>query len=563
MAGKVTPALSEKEIEILKLGKSDPSIISNYFFCQAGNDQGWIFDDNFVEEGKWQEMVHKATQARIIVVGGFGSGKTRGLAISACVWALTTIDFMFMNCAPLAWQSELMYNFIVSVSRGTPFERLIYSKPKRPYPKIELRYMVYGVTNICTLEFMSVEKNANTILGWEGDWANIDEAGLLDNLDETITNLGTRLRGKSVVGKRDRLGRMSMITNSWDNPELWYRYDLARELPDDYLSLTVSTRHNKNVTEAQLRMMLKDVPEDEHERFIDGSRPEGKGNYFSKQKVYACEDQTFGDFIIDGTKRDIDGFNVSTAQGCGVIYYTVPPVPKNFYMILADPGAGNAPNRNAPVIMVWDVTDFPRLKASMVAFWWGSGNGSITPFVNQILRFMAMYNPIFTAADSTATQKNTAEVINTYLLSDKIDQDKIDAWLGEGIDFSRVSNPVIEGLGFSGSQKPAYLVSGRFMIEAGMMMWPKFVTGLRSQLTNYEPAKDKTNEPKITQDLVAAFCMSAYAVRVWFNIDPKSSSGNGETNGSKDDDQISTREKRLPREQTERSRNTFGDVPQR
>jgi hypothetical protein len=60
------------------------------------------------------------------------------------------------------------------------------------------------------------------------------------------------------------------------------------------------------------------------------------------------------------------------------------------------------------------------------------------------------------------------------------------------------------------------------MIEAGLFTWPKWVSGMRSQLTNYDPEKDVAGKPKITQDLVATYCMSAYAVQSWFHIDPAS-----------------------------------------
>ena len=518
MARKQPATLTDEEIEILRLGQNDPDIISNYFFRPPGADKGWRFDWNFDPEGAWQKTIHHASQKRIVLIGGFGSGKTKGVAMSAACWCLTTMDFAFMNCAPVAWQSELMYRFLVDISRNTPFEKLIYEKPKKPYPKIELRFWVRNVLVVSTMEFMSVEKNASTILGWEGDWANIDEAGQLDDLEGTITNLGTRMRGTTQNG-RERLGRLSMTTNSWDNPDLWYRFDLASELPEDYLSMVVSTRHNHNVTDAQLRLMLKDIPEDEHERFIDGSRPEGRGLYFSKQKVYACEDQYYGDLIKSQYESGNSDYDIQKMHGAGVTYFRVPPVLTDIYFLLGDPGTGAAPNRNAPALQVWNVTNFPKYKASLSAFWWGNGGGSISPFVNQLLRFMADYQPYFTGVDSTGPQKSTAELLNLYLMGQtRLKKEEQEEWFN-GVDTNKVLNKAINGLDFSGGKKPAYLISARLMIEAQLMIWPKFVVGLRSQLTNYDPAKDTITAPKIPQDLVATIAMSAYAIRAWFGID--------------------------------------------
>lgn len=522
---KAVYELNSYEVELLKEGKTNPDVVTDYFFRTPGQKRGWIFDWNFDPEGAWQKKVHSASQKRIVVIGGFGSGKTKGVALSACVHSLLTADFSFMNCAPQSWQSELMYNFIMkTLGRGTVFEKIIYHHRTRPYPMIELRFRIEGEVVMSTLEFMSVDKTAKNILSWEGDWVNIDEAGLIDDLGGTIINLGSRMRGIVRVGDSDkeraRLGRMSLCSNSWDNPELWYRYDLARELPDDYLTLTVSSRHNHNITEDQLRLMLKDIPEEEHDRFIDGARPEGRGNYFAKNRIYSCEDENYSNFILGGYNSGDTEFDVETTHGCGVTYFQIPASKDHIYMLLGDPGIGGAPNRNAPVLQVWDVTDFPKYKATLAALYWGNGKGSITPFYRQLFRFMIRYNPVVTAVDNTGTQKNTSEVLNNYITSGRIDKESALDFLGERLDLSSVLKPYVDGMDFSGGKKPAYLIAGRLMLEAGLFSWPKFVTGMRSQLSNYDPEKDNTAGNKIAQDLVATYCMSAFAVQSWFRIDP-------------------------------------------
>jgi len=518
MARKEPYRLTDAEIEIVERGIYEPDYITDYFFRKPGREKGWIFDDNFDPEGAWQRDVHLAAQKRIIVIGGFGCGKTRGIGVSACVWSMTTLDFAFMNCAPFSWQTELMYKFIINLSRDTPFEKLIYRSPMRPYPQIELRFYFKDMLVVSSQEFMSVDENASAILSWEGDWVNIDEAGQIDDLEGTIRNLGSRLRG--TINGRERLGRMSMVSNSWDNPTMWERYELAMSQPEDYLSITVSSRHNHNVTEEQLKFMLQDIPKDEHERFIDGARPEGRGRYFSKPKVYRCEDQYYADYILDRFTSHEPGYAIETLRGAGVVYFQTPAVKGHSYMVLGDPGIDNAPNRNSPCIMVWDVTDFPKKKANMVAFWWGAGFGSITPFINRLLYFMSDYDPIFTGVDATGPQKNTNEILNLVLTSERTDEAKMQEWLGAA-DRTRITNLNVEGLDFSTGRKAAYLIAGRMLIEANLMIWPKFVIGMRSQLTNYDPEKDRIHNPKIAQDLVATYCMSSYAIRVWFAFDPE------------------------------------------
>lgn len=507
--------LSKDETDLLVAGKTDPDILSNYFMKKPGAKQGWILDDNFDPEGMWQRDLHFAKQKRIVVIGGFGSGKTRCVGVSGTMWCITTHDFAFMNCAPTQYQALLMYNFVLEIAEDSRLGDMIYAAPRSPYPQIIFKFYANDILMTSKMEFMSIDRNAVQILSWEGDWVNIDEAGRIDNLAETITNLGSRLRGS--VNGRARLGRLSITSNSWDNPELWNRYDMSLDDPENYLSKTVSSRHNHNITPEQLHLMLKDIPEDEHDRYIDGTRPEGKGNYFSKERVYACESDVSEEILKTAVENHIEGYVYKEMRGNGVINYEIPRKVTDQYIILGDPGTGNVPLRNSPAIMVWNVTGFPTRPAYLDAFWWGFGNGSITPFVRNALRLMIKYNPLMTGIDSTGTQAHTAEVLNTYLYSAR-ETGKLNIdWLGGDLDMSGVMNPHFEGMDFAGAKKPAYLVSARLFIEAGLAKWPKPITGIRRQLTNYDPEKDKTNS-YLAQDLVATFSMFAYATRILFNI---------------------------------------------
>jgi hypothetical protein len=516
---KVPVSLTDKEIDLIKGGRENADLITDYFWRPPGAEKGWIFDYRFDPEGAWQRKTHHASQKRMVIIGGFGSGKTRGIGISAATWCMTVPDFAFLNAAPLSWQSELMYDFLTKESRGCRVEDLMWRTVKRPYPLIEFRFYIGNTLIVSTMEFMSVSDNAKQILSWEGDWLNIDEAGQIDSLAETLRNLGSRLRGH--VRGRQRLGRMSLTSNSWDNPELWMRYDLARQLPNDYFSFTVATRHNGNVTEEQLKFMIEDIPEDEREQFLEGMRPEGRGKFFSIDSIKEAEDKEYSKFLQDRLENGVEGYDIRTTYGAGITYFTTPRVEGHEYFITADPGTDNAPDRNSPVIMVWDVSDFPKYKMSLVAFWWGNGNGSITPFVRQLLKFMVMYDPAFTGVDSTGPQKNTNEILNLYLSGGRTDETtQRMEWLGD-IAINRITNPIISGMDFSSSKKTAHIIAGRLYLEAGLMLWPDIVHGIRSQLSNYDPDKDKSNSSaKITQDIVATLCMAAHAVRVYFAYDP-------------------------------------------
>lgn len=497
--------LSPAEIEILKAAREDPSVFTDYFFRPFGESKGWKFDENFDPEGAWQRTVHEAAQKDITVIGGFGTGKTLGVAMSACVWATLTADFKFLNVGPKAWQAKQMYDLILLQARNTRFEDFIWEHPRKPHPVIIIRYKVGNALYESSLEFMSADKDATGILSWEGDWLHIDEAGLLDNLEEVIINVGSRLRG--TVRGRERLGRFSMTSNSWDNFYLWYYFDQAIGDPDNFLSIVVSSRHNHNVTEAQLARMLARIPEDERERFIEGTRPEGRGNFFDKNAVYACEFKNEAEIVATKAKALVPNYNFSKMHGAGIIDYQINPTPGRVYMTFGDPGTGAAPHRNAPVVMTWDVSDFPNHPARLVSFWWGSGGGKITPFIDRLLKQVGIFRSIYVGIDSTGPQKSIAPLINEHMYKEAFEGKEPVVGMVKGI----------AGMDFSGPKKMAYLHAARLMVESGLMSWPKEIVGVRSQLTNY----DYENDKKIAQDIVATFAMSAHAIRTWFHVSPE------------------------------------------
>lgn len=511
--------LTPSEIEIMSrsISENNPSLFLDYFFRPPGEKKGFRLDENFAEEGKWQKDVCLASQKDITIIGGFGTGKTVGIAMAAAWWAAVTRDFRFLNASDSAWQSKLMYDAILTQARNTRFEALIWEKPRKPHPKITIRYKIGKLIYESSLEFMSADKNAQGILSWEGDWLHIDEAGLLDNLEEVIINVGSRLRG--TIRGRERLGRFSMTSNSWDNYYLWYYFDLAMGDTDNFLSMVVSSRHNHNITEHQLQRMVARIPKEERARFIDGMRPEGRGRFFDKVSVYGCETRLDIQFAKEQQEKLVKGFVVEELYGAGVIDYRMPPKKARLYMFLGDPGVGKAPQRNAPVWMGWDVTDFPGLPAKLVYFWWGNGDGRIGPFVDRMLDFQDYYHPIYTGIDSTGPQKNMAYLINEYLFKQRFEDKDDDGVYGYDGPMGRVRG--IGGLDFSGGKKMAYLQAARLLIEGGLLTWPKEIHGIRSQLTNYDPEKDRGPNVKIAQDIVATMSMSAHAIRIWFHVDPK------------------------------------------
>lgn len=488
--------LTPGELELLQQGITNPDFITGYFFKPEGSEEGGFYFDYGFREGKeYQRKLYHASQSNIVVIGGVGTGKTLGIGMAASAMAVVTESFKFLNVAQKEWQAKLMYDLLLEWAEDTPFQKLIWSAPQRPYPKIILRYRIGNRLNQSSLEFMSVDRDARGIFSWRGDWINVEEAGLLDNLEEIALNLSTRLTG-STKNKRPYLGRFSFISNPWENPHLWYLFDLAAADPENNLAIVIGTRDNTNVTEKQVENLLKHIPEDERPRFLEGLRPEGRGNYFSKEAIYQCEDIAQSELIENGVRDGKPGYIIQRLQTTGIYHMETPKIQHRMYFVLGDPGSDNAPGRNAPVLMCWDVTGFPSSPIRLVAFWWGFGQGKIQPFIDQIIDWKDKYNPFLIGVDSTGPQKSMAELVNIHY------EDELN----------------LTGLDFSGPRKTTYLVAARLMIEARLVRWPKSIKGIRAQLSNYDPMKDRSGLPKIAQDIVATFSMACFAARTHFGL---------------------------------------------
>ena len=504
MANK-TYVMTPAEIQILEAGKDDPNVITDYFMKRPGQEHGWCFDHNFTEEGKWQLEMCMASQTFIVVIGGVGTGKTVGVGLSAVAHAILTPSFKFLNIARESWQSMLMYSAVVEHAQGTLLEKLIVASPKRPYPMIVIEYIVNGVTVRSTLEFMSIgeKEDATNIFSWRGDWINIDEAGRLDDLADVVANLSTRGTGVTPDG-RTYLGRMSLISNAWENPDLWTLFDMAEADPEDALAINVETKDNQNVTEKQVKQILKlnkITISGDIDRYLTGKRPEGRGSYFGKSAVALCTSKILTDGFREARKNDPERNDYELLPHLGMFYYKRAPQKGRVYFLVGDPGIGSAPSRNAPVCMVFDVTDMPTGAATLTAMWWGDGGNSITPWTDLMVEWIQLYHPLFAGCDSTGPQKNTAELISLNYI------------YGKGYSVSELTP-----MDFSGSKRYTYLMALRLTLEAGMIMWPHACSGIGAQLRNYDPIVDRSPNSKLAQDLVATLAMASFAIRAHYGL---------------------------------------------
>ena len=501
--------LTNPQLEIIKQGLQGPDHLDYFtgYWFNKGDGKSFTFDYDFDPAYSWQKKLVFARQTLIVGVMGIGSGKTLGVGMAAYLWSMSTEGFKFMNGANWAWQSRLMKELIETQLIDTPANNFIENSVDTPFPKITLAYKVGKATCRSSMEFMSMDKQASKIFSWRGDWINLDEAALIDNLDLALMNLSTRLTGKTARG-REFLGRMSLMTNPWDNESashVYYFYDLAIDNPEECLSISVPTQANRNVTKRQIDSALKFIRDpEEQDRLLGGMRPEGKGKYFAKSRVTNAADPYLSEYLEMKTEKGEAGFKTVKAQTLGVVEYQFPKT-SDYVFLLGDPGTGTFPARNAPCIAAIDASGLPERPAMIVGFWWGDGHRHIQPFIDKFYEYKEKYRPIFSGVDSTGPQAGMVQLMNLTHV-----------WDGHTKTMDAL-NP-INGMDFSVGRKMNMLLSLRNLIELGLLKWPDSVKGIKMQLFSYDPMLDRSGEPKIAQDIVATLAMAAFVIRAYYNV---------------------------------------------
>lgn len=468
-------SLTPDDEDVFEVAIHNGSAFTAYYFQNSMAEtrdghlaEGWQFIP-------WQLRIHHGPEPEQCIIGGFGSGKTAGIAMSAFTYCAMVPHFMFLEAAPVAWQSKQMYDYIVKRLPGSRAERFVEKYIERPYPKVLFR-------NGSSMEFMSADEQAAKILTWEGDWICLDQAENVDNLDQTCLNLATRLRGGRPDGS-PRLGRLTLLANAGDSPELWDFYDQHETFPADYLSMQISYEDNIFLSERDIknlfRRAFKAGGSRAVEQWLKANRPEGGGEHFPMSLIEPSFSPALQDIMNQALAEGREGFVQQDAPKCGVVWWEMPADEGREYLVVGDIGQNNPPHRGSPVIFVWDITNFPERPAVMRCFRWIFGNGSFQPFWVEYKRLVDQYHAHGqNAFDSTGAQKGMDELAYT------------------------TEELVAEGMNMAG-QKFLHLNSAKQFFTKILWMMP-YLKGLSHQLTHY-----RIPDTRIRQDLVMVLAMSA------------------------------------------------------
>jgi hypothetical protein len=437
---------------------------------------------------QWHLDFYRSQQLERYVIGLAGSGKTMGIGALAMYMCATIPNFKFVNVAPTQFQSRQMLNAIRDVVGNTLFtQKFVAWHGKKWF--VEAPYIRIDFQNGSSAEFMNVDKNAENIQSSYGDWYNIDEAGLLNELDEfgreslagILIGVASRMRA-TAPGGRPRMGLLSLISMAYDCDTLWDRYEASLVPNKTSWGRLVTHKDNPYLSKADIARIERNAKEaGVEDQWIKGLRPQPMGSEISEKIIRPVFVASKNEIAKASFENGEEGWEYHSGS-MGVYWYEEPRKRDHIYMMAGDPGQGNAPDRNAPTILVWDVTEFPEGPAQLAAFWWGFGNGRYQPFIQKFESLIHKYrvDEMYRGYDSTASQKAIAE-----------------------LSFEAGGLPVLP-LGFDGIKKWQYLNALKIILGRELLKAPE-IDGLRKQLSRY-----RIPDTKISQDLVSAMAMCAF-----------------------------------------------------
>lgn len=339
----------------------------------------------------WQRNMYRSNHSLQVVAGGFGSAKTFGKLLTMLVRAVTLPGYRALALAPYSFQALEVYKQALLAIRGSAFERFLVSQPMRPVPSLIFENDLVGQT---VIECLPVLEGAEKLLTVTADEALVDQAEQISDLNTLIREVSSRFRGQ--VRGRPRIGQITLVANSADNPQLWDLFDEGADENNSVWSYSPATFENAYLTVDDLIRYESRVAKDEESRrmYILGERPIGTGEHFTAANMERCRDKSLDERMTQALNDQIPGWVRKSAPRCNVHQWEMPPEQGHSYIVAADAGWDNPPERNAACIGVWDITEFPKAPAVLVAFSWVFGNNSPNPWITKYMEYVLNYRAI-------------------------------------------------------------------------------------------------------------------------------------------------------------------------
>lgn len=425
-----------------------------------------------------QSYFHHAAQRKILYCGGVGGGKTATAMASSTAYCLTIPQFRYLHTAPTSYQARLGYEWLMQrINANERLQDLVLRTRQKPYPLVEWK-------TSSTQEFITAGFEGSAIRGSEFDWINYDEGGLDARLKATLVALESRLRGLRPDGT-PRMARFSITTTPTDVPALRDRWDRGVDPqhpeydPTKFLSMRVTIYDNPYIPQWQKDEIFASMTPEDRDVDLYGHFPEGLGSIFRNQLVNDAIDAALNDVLDEAIEEARPGYDVRRAGYSGILRYEVPREQGRTYVLGGDPGVGTPPHRNAPCVIVLDVTEKP---FTLVYFDWIDGGGRYRPFLESFRYAKDKYHPLFSGIDSTGPQMMMNEL----------------AFEEHGIE--------VDSINFS-RDKMGMVNATRMLLGERQLRMP-LLTGLSRQLKQYE-----LDDRDLAQDTVCALMMCAHLGR--------------------------------------------------
>ena len=356
----------------------------------------------------------------IVLLGGPGCGKSTFLAV-ALGWLMCALNPGFINltAAPTAKQNDAViteYNKWVIGTRG--WEVFMSPEEKKERPIFKYLFRNGSEHRIFTTAAISGGIKANDRnYSLEGDVLAYDEAGIDTSFGESLRVLGSRTRGLRPDGTHRGMvypdgslrSPMLIISNPHaDNLEFDEFVNLIPEMPTFSL-VAIDIEDNSILTENQIEdvtqrtiasFLITGGTEEDAMDALAGRQTTGDGEVFTNKAVKSVvrQDYDISEHILShltGPERSDNNFT-----------FLLPKQEKHVYLITCDPGVGGAPRRNAPVIMLWDITN-PELPP-LVGLYWGSPIAGEALYLDTLAAWIRAFKA-YAYVDTTGPQKTLLE----------------------------------------------------------------------------------------------------------------------------------------------------------
>jgi hypothetical protein len=438
----------------------------------------------------WQLDLFKAQQPLDVVVGGFGSGKTWAKILHMMVRAVLLPGYRGLVLAPYFIQAIEVFTQALSIVASTLYEeRFLLRSVTKPFPQLEIGHDGVGRN---TIDFFPILDDPDKIRTLTGDEGMVDQIEKLPDIQNVIRVLGTRLRGQ--YKGRPRVGKITMIGNPDDNPEMWDLVDDAENDPEMIFAYCPATHENTYLTVKDFIRFQKQVGEDAESQgmYLFGNRPKGGGKHFPAESIQRCHDTGLDEYMKENLESGIPGFALVQGGKVGVQKWETAPLSEHEYLVTADPGWDNPPYRNSPVVGVWDITAFAAGgPARLVAFEWVYGNGSPNPWIAKYIEYVMTYKAIGrNGYDATGFQSVYQSLSDTGL---------------EGL--------LAEPINLGGQKKLSALNLAKKMWADGRFAVPN-IPHMFSQLAKYD-----VNDKQLRQDIVMFILVTAQWLERLYYVD--------------------------------------------